>query len=155
MNKAATPVTMLYAYDPDGFGRTMDSSNIRKMANVRMVTMMPGKWYKMKLYPRYAYNDTNTSGNWKIGSMGWRDVEYFNTNDVSVNQWSIVFEHETFSTKQPLVQIETAINVSWKGVRNGTVYTTSGDVAMRDDTKKVDSDTVLAKLMERTPIALV
>lgn len=50
VNKAATPVTMLYAYDPDGFGRTMDSSNIRKMANVRMVTMMPGKWYKISIF---------------------------------------------------------------------------------------------------------
>lgn len=119
--------------------------------------MMPGRWYKLKLYPKFAYNDTNASGNWKIGAMGWRDVEYFNVSDPSVNQWSIVFEYASkqFAAKDTFVEYETNINISFRGVRNGSVYTVDADVPMRDDASKANSDVMLATMMKNAHTGLV
>ncbi|ESP03692.1 hypothetical protein LOTGIDRAFT_176372 [Lottia gigantea] len=121
--------TMTTTYDPDAQGRTMSIDNQNCCPNTRERLIRYGKKYKLRMYPKFQPK-LSAAKSVAIGGKSvspWIDAAYFTYGASPASSMNGII-YTLIGSPNTFVEGFYSVGLSWKGRRDGQIYTVKDDV---------------------------
>ncbi|ESO85603.1 hypothetical protein LOTGIDRAFT_155091 [Lottia gigantea] len=136
--------TITSTYDPDAQGRTMTVDNQNARPNTREKLLHYGRKYTLKMYPKFQPK-LSSAKSVAIGGKAispWIDSAYFTYGASPASSMNGII-YTIQGSPNTFVEGFYSVGLSWKGRRDGQVYSAQASTSLSDQFEVLDGyDTV-------------